>query len=124
MTASPLGGVLVGGVESGEDDPMTPAEFRMVREYLGLTGEQLAAELDVSLRSLRRWEHGHSPVPDGVREAMEALEARAAGEVGRLVAALRDAPEVVLQIPDAGWWRMVAARVAQEVPGLTVRYLG
>lgn len=42
---------------------------------------------------------------------------------------LADVADVVLTIPEAaaggfpaGWWRMVAARVAQEVPGLWVRF--
>ncbi|HET7355543.1 MAG TPA: hypothetical protein VFJ09_02600 [Nocardioidaceae bacterium] len=117
--------------EPAGDQPMSPAELRMVRDYLGLTGEWLAGQLGVQLRTIRRWEHGQSPVPEGVREQMELLEGIAAEIVGGLVERLEDAADMVLTIPDgpadgypAGWWRMVAARVAQEVPGLYVRYDG
>jgi len=115
--------------EPDGSQPMSPAELRMVRDYLGLTGEWLAAQLGVQLRTVRRWEHGQSSIPDGVREQMELLEGIAAETVGALVDALGSARDVVLTIPDgpadgypAGWWRMIAARVAQEVPGLYVRY--
>ena len=126
----PPASVTVGGFpEPDGDQPMTDAEFRMVRDWLGLSGEWLAARLGVTLRTLRRWEAGHSPVPDGVRVEMEQLEQIAAGYVGELVAQLSDAREVVLTIPresagewPASWWRMVAVRVASEVPGLYVRY--
>lgn len=119
---------VVGGREPVESDPMTAAEFRMVRAWLGVTGEWLAGRLGVALRTVRRWEHGYTPVPDGVRLELEALEQVAAEQVEKLIVALRDAPDVVLTIPrvdsdwPAGWWLMVAARVAQEVPGLCVRY--
>lgn len=111
------------------DQPMSSAELRMVRDFLGLTGEWLAGQLGVQLRTIRRWEHGQSPVPDGVREQVELLEGIAAETVGALVEMCEAASDVALSIPDgpadgypAGWWRMVAARVAHEVPGLYVRY--
>ena len=113
-------------------DRMTGGEFRMVREHLGLTAEWVAQRLGVHLRTVRRWEHGHSPIPDGVREQMEAWEDDAARAVTRYVDALMDAPEpaVVLARDDEGglpewparWQRHVVARVAQEVPGLVVGY--
>lgn len=118
---------MVGGFpEPDGSQPMSPAEFRMVREYLGLTGETLAEHLGVTLRSVRRWEHGHRPVSDGIRQQMEHLEETAARHVGELVDRLGEASDLVLSIPsaaDSGWWRMIAARVAAEVPGLYVRYL-
>ncbi len=120
---------MVGGFpEPDGDQPMSPAEFCMVRDFLGVTGAWLASHLRVTLRTVRRWEHGQSPVPDGVREAMEQLEATAGEEVGQLVTELADARDNVLTIPrqggdyTQGWWRMIAARVAQEVPGLYVQY--
>src|SRR5690606_40083818 len=41
-----------------DDERMTPAEFRVVREFLGLTPEWLAAHLGVSGRTVRHWEQG------------------------------------------------------------------
>lgn len=129
--SKPLTFPKVGGFpEPDGSQPMSEAEFRMVREYLGLTAEWLAGHFGVNLRTVRRWEHGQTPVPEGIREGMELLEAEAAEQVGRLVDELRDASDLVLTIPRAagryqqGWWRMVAARVAQEVEGLYVRYDG
>src|SRR5690606_819281 len=50
-----------------DDERMTPAEFRVVREFLGLTPEWLAAHLGVSGRTVRHWEQGKYAIPDGVR---------------------------------------------------------
>lgn len=117
----------------GDYQPMTAAEFRMVRDWLGVPAEWLAGHLGVALRTIRRWESGRYEIPDGKAELVEQLEARASATVEALVAHLADAPVTSISIPtpDAGevegfppgWHRMIAARVAQEVPGLTVRYL-
>ncbi|MFW6598106.1 hypothetical protein ACQBAU_16390 [Propionibacteriaceae bacterium Y2011] len=51
-----------------------------------------------------------------------------AAHAAQLVDQLRDARDIVLTIPatdddyPAGWWRSVAYRVAEQVPGLYVRY--
>lgn len=117
-----------------EDERMTDAEFRVVREYLGLTGDWLAAHLQVSPRTVRHWEQGKYAIPDGVRLELERLEAEASRQVGVGVDALMDAREVPLTVPrtdddradgdtwPAGWSRMIAARIAQEVPGLSIIY--
>lgn len=123
--------VTVGGFpEPDGTQPMSPAEFRMVREGLGLTGDGIAEYLGLtSGRQVRKWEAGTAPIPDGVRVELEKLEEVASGLVAGLVAELRDAADCVLSIPahdtegsPAGWWRMIAWRVALEVPGLYVRY--
>jgi hypothetical protein len=44
---------------------MTPAEFRVVREFLGLSIEWLAEHLEVNPRTVRHWEDGGYPIPDG-----------------------------------------------------------
>jgi len=64
---------------------MTDAELRVVREYLGLTGEALAAILGVDNRTIRRWEAGTHEIPDGAREQIERIEAMAAEMVTRAV---------------------------------------
>ncbi|MFJ5099395.1 helix-turn-helix transcriptional regulator [Streptomyces sp. NPDC088557] len=116
---------------------MTDAEFRVVREFLGLTPEWLAEHLNVSNRTIRHWEAGTYAIPDGVRLEMESLGEHAAGVVGGVVAQLLDVPdpgvltyrtdaEYRAAHPEAGlpasWHRAVVARVAQEVPGLAVAY--
>lgn len=102
----------------------------MVRTFLGLSQEQLAVLIGTDVRTVRRWEGGYYAVPEQRREQIEALEAEAAHAVGVLVEQLGVAPDAVLSLPrdpavpyPAGWWMMIAARVAQEVPGLYVRYL-
>ncbi len=120
-----------------EDERMTDAEFKVVREFLGLTGDWLAAHLGVSPRSVRHWEHGKYPIPDGVRLAIEDLEAQTATVIEQAVKALMDLPDPGVltyrtdeeyhvanpesQFP-ASWHRAVVARIAQEVPGLAIAY--
>ncbi|MER6610782.1 DUF1870 family protein [Streptomyces sp. NPDC000927] len=120
-----------------DDERMTDAEFRVVREYLGLTGDWLASHLRVSPRTVRHWEQGKYAVPDGVRLAMEDLEARTGQFVGGIVEQLMDMPDPVLityrtdaeyhaahpEIPfPAAWHRACVARIAQEVPALAIAY--
>lgn len=120
-----------------EDERMTDAEFRVVREYLGLTGDWLAGHLDVSSRTIRHWEQGKYAIPDGVRLEMEDLERRTGEFVSGLIEKLMDIPDPVvvtyrddtqyhaahpeIQFP-ASWHRAVVARIAQEVPALSIAY--
>lgn len=120
-----------------EDERMTRAELRVVREALGLTGDWLAAHLGVSPRTVRHWEAGRYAIPDGVRLELERMEAVAAGVVEEGVKRLRDAPEPTLAVYasdedvraahadspwPAAWHRAVAYRIALEVPGLSIVY--
>ena len=120
-----------------EDERMTPAEFQMVREFLGLSGPWLAKHLNVSYKTIQHWQTGKYAIPDGVRLEMEDLEARTVAYVGAVVEQLMDAPDPVAvtfrtdedyQTADpstpfpASWHRMVIARAAQEVTALSVVY--
>lgn len=116
------------------DERMTPAELRVAREFLGLSGAALARLLQVSDRTVRHWEEGKYPIPDGVRLEIEKLEEYTAQCVAGVVEKLLDIPDpvVVTYRNDeeyhavhsdpltAGWHRAVIARVAQEVPGLRI----
>lgn len=119
------------------DERMGPAEFRVIREFLGLTGDWLAAHLGVSGRTVRHWEQGRYPIPDGVRLEIEDLEQRTGEFVGGCVRKLIDMPDPVVVTyrsddeyhqanPDVGfpasWHRAVVARIALEVPGLSIVY--
>ena len=109
---------------------LTDAEFRVTRESLGLTLDATAERLGVHLRTVSRWEAGDAPIPPGVadtlREWVDQQDAQADAWAARLV----DVPEPVLVIPragvregwPAGWWRALAARVVEDVPGLRVTY--
>lgn len=120
-----------------DDERMTDAEFRVVRDWLGLTGDWLAGHLGVSPRTVRHWEQGKYAIPDGVRVELEDLEARTRAFVGGAIAQLLDIPEPGIityrndaeyhaahpEIPfPAAWHRQVVARIAQEVPGLAIAY--
>ncbi|MGI5507405.1 helix-turn-helix domain-containing protein [Lentzea sp. CA-135723] len=120
-----------------EDERMTPGEFRVVREFLGLTGDWLAGHLGVAPRTVRRWEQGGYPIPDGVRLEIEDLEHRTAEFVHLIAQKLLDMPEPGLAVyrtdadyhaatPDirfpASWHRAVVARIALEVPALRIDY--
>jgi transcriptional regulator with XRE-family HTH domain len=120
-----------------EDERMTPAEFKVVREFLGLTGDWLAQHLGVSPRTVRHWEQGKYQIPDGVRLEIEDLESRTAHFVSGIIEKLMDLPDpgVITYRDDeeyhaahpevplpASWHRAVIARVAQEVAGLSIVY--
>lgn len=123
--------------EMPADERMTDAEMRVIRESLGLTPEWLAAYLDVAARTVRHWEQGKYAIPDGVRLIVEGLEVQTGAFVGSTVVQLMDVPDpaVVTYRSDAeyhaahpevefpaSWHRAVLARVALEVPGLSIAY--
>lgn len=118
-------------------DVMSGAELRVVTEYLGLHQRALAGLLHVTERTVARWIDGSSPVPDGIRLEVEALELQAADVVDTYVAALNDASDAIVttvrrdkDMPSkwdhlpASWHRAVIARVIQDVPGVEVYYEG
>ncbi|GGX70134.1 helix-turn-helix domain-containing protein [Streptomyces fructofermentans] len=120
-----------------EGRTMTSAEFMVVCEFLGLTGSWLAEHVGVPAGTVDAWEQGARPVPHSVRTALRDLE-RLTGEfVDKAVDSLGDLPEpgIVTYRDDAeyraahpesgypaSWHRAVVARVAQEVPGLSIAY--
>src|SRR5258708_6414184 len=52
---------------------MTPDEFRKAREFLRLEIRWLAADLDVTVRQVNRWENGVTPIPARAVEALEGF---------------------------------------------------
>lgn len=124
-----------------EDERMAPIELKAVREWLAVSGDWLAAHLSVSSRTVRHWEEGKYPIPDGVRVEVERLEDVTGEIVGMNVAALlsENDPAVATYrtdeaywetVPEGGvrwpasWHRRVVMRVAQEVPDLTILEAG
>jgi len=123
--------------ESPQNDRMSAAEFRVAREYLGLTGDWLASDLAVNPRTVRAWEQGKYPVPDGVAAQVRGMLAETATLVAEVKASLRDNPEPRMTTyasdedyrrhnPDgawsAGWHRAATARVAEQIPGLRIEF--
>jgi DNA-binding transcriptional regulator YiaG len=55
---------------------VTGPQLRRARRRLGLTQAQLAAQLDVHLVTVNRWEMDHVPVPKAVAMALPLLKPR------------------------------------------------
>lgn len=73
-----------------EDAHLTPAQFRVIREHLGVTSAWLADFFGVGLRSVQRWERGEgSPVPVPRVKALRALEQEAREQIDQIVADLK-----------------------------------
>lgn len=118
-----------------EDDPLTPAELRIAREQLGLTGDHMAKLLGVNPRTVRSWEQGRDPIPGRIRPDVAELKEATAKAVADMVAGLEDAEDDVLiayRSEDefvaaararqhrygrwtASWHRQVCARAAEQV---------
>ncbi len=113
---------------------MTAAEFRLAREYLGVTGEWLAARLGVAARTVRRWEQGSAVVPVGAAGEVGALLAEqdafvsALGGVSGWVVTFASDEDVERVHPgvgwSAGWHRAAVGRLVRLRPGVRVRFAG
>ncbi len=117
-------------------DRMDPGALQTVREYLGLTTQALASMLNVRHDTLRRWESGRDPIPERVREEVEDIKEYSARAVDDVVQALMNSPDPAVAVfrtdeqmhaarPDlshlpARWWRHVAYRAADLVPGVAI----
>lgn len=114
---------------------MTPAEFKTVRESLGLSAQWLASRLSVSLRSIRHWEDGEIPIPDGVAAELLNLEDYVEAAADEIVEQLREfdggvqvyaVPRVDADAPGdlpASLYRAIGARVRASLPDAELDYL-
>lgn len=117
--------------------PMSGAELRCLREYLGLTTRWLAQHLGVAERSVHRWEAGMQCVPEGVADEVQRLSALTYEARSELADKMFDLPEfcVITYRSDgdyrahepesdwpASWHRALCARLADEVTGLRISY--
>lgn len=82
--------------ELADEDPLTPAEVRIAREYLGLTGDRMAEKLGVNPRTLRSWEQGRDPVPGRIRPEIAELKEATDAAVAKLVAGLAESGDDTL----------------------------
>lgn len=53
---------------------MTPIEFRSCKAALGLTNEELARELEVNERTIRRWQSGAMAINGRVEALTKAMD--------------------------------------------------
>jgi transcriptional regulator with XRE-family HTH domain len=123
---------------------MSPAEFRVTREALGLSTEGLARLLDVRRRAIERWESGTIPIRGGVESDVRGIVRR----TNRVVDVEADRAQAVIDagydytlttfrndveyseyaatlggpIYTAGWHRAMAGRVRDRVPQIMIEF--
>ncbi|MFT4128405.1 MAG: hypothetical protein QM662_19515 [Gordonia sp. (in: high G+C Gram-positive bacteria)] len=120
---------------------MTAAEFRVLRDRLGLTWRDLATMLDRNERTIARWEAGTTWISDRSAADLRALDAATADFIEQTVDNLlagdlaaegwlvvyRTTADLHEAWPDvtypASWHRAAMGRVAERVPGARLRYL-
>lgn len=111
---------------------MSNADFRAMREYLGLPAQWLAERFEVNTRTVQKWDSGEALIPKEISEEMRSLEFDTRLVVARFVDELHDNGEMCFEIPRThedleemeehadmplDWWRMVGARVRTERGG-------
>lgn len=121
---------------------MTKAQFRALREALGIEPEHVAALLDVDPRNVYRWAKGGNRIPDGVRDELWALHRATDAVIDYTVASYLNSDVPQDQLPPlftygdeeyhrlqpdhaplpARFHRICAWRVSSRVPGLSVVY--
>lgn len=112
---------------------MTPAEFKVLRESLGLSAQWLATRFKVSLRSIRNWEDGSSPIPPGIVEELLAVEDFVEAEADDAIDQLQGGGKQVYAVPrvdgdapdelPASLYRAIGARVRASLPDVELDYL-
>lgn len=130
------------GRRSNRSSAITDAELRLLREYLGVSGEWLADQLSVAPRTVRRWEQGTAPIPAAVAEEVEHLVHEQEQFVDAILQSLpaehatADPVWVVTYPTDAayrdehpdlpwpaGWHRAAIARVMAQRSDVRIGYL-
>lgn len=117
--------------------PMSAAEFRSIRERLGLSVEWIADKLARrDVKAVRRWEQGRNPIPAPARDRLLVLKQEADEFVDELVDDMTGEKDPVLEtlpaneegagpsglVYPATWHRAIAARVMEQVPQLRLVY--
>lgn len=117
--------------------PMSGAEFRCLREHLGVNTKWMTARLEINERTLLRWEFGRNSVREFAVAALVEI-ARDADELAAQLAAdaqrtgdpvrtYRNDEEFHAEHPDspypASWHRAAAFRAARKV-GAELEYRG
>ena len=59
---------------------MTGAQFKELRESIGYSQARLSKEIDVTIRSITRWETGETPIPKIAEISLKHLAAKAKGQ--------------------------------------------
>lgn len=110
------------------DPRMTPAEFRCLRQAIGLSRAQVAELLRVAERTVGRWEEATTPIPDGVAAELWRIVTHTGNVIDEIAGDYNEGliDHVVVYRTDedlwfarrshsgwpASWWRVIAGRVA------------
>ena len=55
---------------------MTGSQFKKLRESIGYTQAKLSKEIDVTIRSITRWETGETPIPKIAEISLKNIAAK------------------------------------------------
>ena len=99
---------------------MTGAEFALLRYKLGLSLRQVAEFLDVNPRTVRAWNSGRDPIPDGVLLDLDDLHLE--HEIAVRQAIEDGSIAIPYDSPDVAWNLAVAADARRLDPGVVVRW--
>lgn len=125
-----------GQMQSRAGGRMTGSELIVARSRLGMSRSEFARVLSVKEDTVRRWEIGKDPIPVRLGDEIREIEIATDRAVNSLLDDLRSMPSPRVVVfrehgqPGAdrldpagygpGWWRAVAGRAAQEVPGTRI----
>ena len=79
---------------------MTPAEFKTLREALGLTVQWVADQAHVKLRTAQYWEGGRLAVPADVADMLERIERTVEAKVAEAVSMIVSERSTAESLPD------------------------
>lgn len=99
-------------------DRLTPAEFAVRRQLLGLSYDELASRLGVRRDTCQRWESGRDPVPLRVADELAVL----IREQGDLAQRMLDTDVPVALRRGDGWALGAAARAVAVEPDLMLEW--
>lgn len=117
---------------------MTPAEFRCLRESLGISTGWFATYLDIAERTILRWEYGRNPLREHAIATLQAIADDAAAVYDEFAAALATDPAAPIRtyrtdddyrtaepgsVYPASWHRAIAQRVAWATTGARIEYV-
>lgn len=116
-----------------EQGAMTPAEFRCLREYLGLTPVWLAERFNVRERTVHRWQDGYAAVPEGIAAELEEIAERTDAFVDQLAEGKAEGDVLLTYRTDDGYraaghhtfpasWHRAASQRAADKAGLVLMY--
>ncbi len=72
---------------------MHPAEFKTLREAVGLSISTLVKVIDVDERTLRKWESGKKKLPQGVIDSLVAVDTLLTTTANNLFDSIQQTPQ-------------------------------